>query len=138
MQHRYIEWEKAQPNEEAHRLVGGHSCGTAFPACRMRCSKQCQAAPCAILLIGYASGRRTMPGANYFILMSFTAIIYNGAYIYEINSNRFPQAIFWFNVVHFVIPLQQYLWLMMSLEYAGVRKRYLKLAKYGTLYHPVL
>ncbi|MDA8337589.1 MAG: histidine kinase [Peptococcaceae bacterium] len=94
--------------------------------------------PCAILLIGYASGRRTMPGANYFILMSFTAIIYNGAYIYEINSNHFPQAIFWFNVVHFVIPLQQYLWLMMSLEYAGVRKRYLKLAKYGTLYHPVL
>lgn len=94
--------------------------------------------PCAILLIGYASGRRTMPGANYFILMLFTAIIYNGAYICEINSNHFSQAIFWFNVVHFVIPLQQYLWLMMSLEYAGVQKRYLKLAKYAMLYHPVL
>jgi len=93
--------------------------------------------PCAILLIRYAYKRRTMPGANYFILLLVTAVIYNGGYIGEINSNELSSAMVWFNIEHIAIPLEHYLWLMMSLEYVRAPKKYLQMAKYVMLYHPV-
>lgn len=93
---------------------------------------------CAMLLIQYAYKRREMPGAKYFILLLVSAIIYNIAYIGEINSKHFSEAMFWFNFQHIPIPLQHYLWVMMSLEYAKVEKKYLKKARYIGLYHPIL
>lgn len=93
--------------------------------------------PCAILLIKYACKRRTMPGANYFILLLLTAIVYDGGYIGEINSNNLSTAMVWFNIEHIAMPLEHYLWLMMSLEYVGLPKKYLQMAKYVMLYHPI-
>jgi Putative regulator of cell autolysis len=78
-----------------------------------------------------------MPGANYFILLLITAIINNSGYIGEINSNNLPSAMFWFNIEHIAIPMEHYLWLMMSLEYVRVPKKYLQMAKYVMLYHPI-
>lgn len=92
---------------------------------------------CAVPLIKYAYTRRTMPGAICFILLLLSAIIYNGAYIGEINSNNLSSAMFWFNLQHIVIPIQHYLWMLMSLEYSKVPKKYLKIAKYIGLYHPI-
>ena len=93
---------------------------------------------CALSLIIYAYKRRTMPAANYFIMLLITAIIYNSAYIGEINANDFSTAMFWFNLQHIPIPIQHYLWMMMSLEYSRVSKKNLKIAKYVGLYHPIL
>ncbi|AFM43341.1 putative regulator of cell autolysis [Desulfosporosinus acidiphilus SJ4] len=93
--------------------------------------------PCAIFLIRYACKRRTVPGANYFILLMLAAIVYNGGYIGEINSASLSTAMVWFDLEHLAIPLEHYFWLMMSLEYVRAPKRFLKMAKYIMLYHPV-
>ncbi|SET34582.1 two-component system, LytT family, sensor kinase [Natronincola peptidivorans] len=93
---------------------------------------------CAIALILYAYKRRGMPGANYFIMLLMAAIVYSGAYIGEINANDFSTAMFWFHLQHIPIPIQHYLWMVMSLEYARVSKKHLKIAKYAGLYHPIL
>lgn len=79
-----------------------------------------------------------MPGANYFILVIICAIIYNGAYIGEINSNNLSAAMFWFNIEHIGIPLQHYFWAIMSLEYVRLQKKKIKIAKYVLLYHPIM
>ncbi|MEW9122491.1 MAG: histidine kinase N-terminal 7TM domain-containing protein [Thermotaleaceae bacterium] len=93
---------------------------------------------CALLLIVYSYKRRTMPAANYFIMLLISAILYNGAYIGEITSIDFSNAMLWFNIQHIPIPIQHYLWMVMSLEYSGVSKKHLKIAKYAGLYHPIL
>ncbi len=93
---------------------------------------------CALLLIVYAYKRRTMPGAKYFIMLLFSAIAYSGAYIGEITATDFTTAMFWFYVQHIPIPIQHYLWLMMSLEYSRVPQKYLNIAKYVGLYHPII
>ncbi len=93
---------------------------------------------CAMLLIQYAYKRRSMPGAKYFILLLISAIVYNGAYLGEINSNNISTAMFWFHIQHIPIPIQHYLWMVMSLEYSKVQGKYLKLAKYLGLYHPIV
>lgn len=93
---------------------------------------------CSILLIKYSYKRRTMPGAKYFILLLYFGIIYNFGYIGEINSNTFLSAMFWFSFEHIAIPFQHYFWFMMGLEFVGVQKKKLTLAKYGLLYHPIL
>lgn len=93
---------------------------------------------CAVLLITYAYKRRSMPGAKYFILVLLSALIYNGTYIGEINSNNLNSAIFWYNIEHIAIPLQHYFWTMMSLEYSRLQKKKLKIAKYIMLYHPIM
>ncbi|WMJ89899.1 histidine kinase N-terminal 7TM domain-containing protein [Anaerocolumna sp. MB42-C2] len=93
---------------------------------------------CAVYLLFYSKKRTKMPGAKYFYLLMFTAIIYNGCYVGEINSNQFRTALFWFNAEHLAIPVQHYLWALMGLEYAMVKKRYINIAKYLLLYHPVL
>ena len=93
---------------------------------------------CALLLIVYAYKRRTMPGAKYFIMLLFSAIAYSGAYIGEVTATDFTTAMFWFYVQHIPIPIQHYLWLMMSLEYSRVPQKYLNIAKYAGLYHPIL
>ncbi|SCY37477.1 histidine kinase N-terminal 7TM domain-containing protein [Alkaliphilus peptidifermentans] len=92
---------------------------------------------CAILLINYAYKKRSIPGANYFILLLITAIIYNLTYIGEINSNNLATAMFWFNLQHIPIPFQHYLWMMLSLEYSKATNKQLKIAKYLGLYHPI-
>ncbi len=93
--------------------------------------------PCAILLIQYAYKRQAVPGAKYFILLLISAIMYNMAYIGEINADHFAEAMFWFNLQHIPIPIQHYLWLMMSLEYSKATKKQLKVAKYIGLCHPI-
>lgn len=93
---------------------------------------------CAGLLIKYSSKRRAMPGANYFIVLMIISIIYNAAYIGEINSTTFVKAKFWFDVEHLAIPLQHYMWAMMSLDFINLDKKKFKLAKYILLYHPIL
>lgn len=93
---------------------------------------------CAILLSIYSYKRRTMPGAKYFIYLLFSTIIYNSGYIGEINSNKLPVAMLWFNFEHIAIPFLHYFWVIMSLEYIGTKKKTIKIARYGLLYHPIL
>ncbi len=93
---------------------------------------------CAIFLLFYCSKRKKMPGARYFYLLMFTAIVYNGSYIGELNSNQFSSAMFWFHTEHLVIPLQHYLWALMGLEYSMITKKYFKFLKILLLYHPIL
>lgn len=93
---------------------------------------------CAVLLMTYSYKRRTMPGARYFFMLMITAIIYNSGYIGEINSVKLSTDMFWSGFEHIAIPFEHYFWLMMSLEYVGIRKKYFNIAKYAGLYHPVL
>lgn len=91
----------------------------------------------ALFLINYSYKRRTIPGAVYFILTMICAILYSVTYIGEINSDRISSAAFWFSMEHIPIPIQHYLWLIMSLEYVGIPKKQLRLFKYIMLYHPI-
>ena len=93
--------------------------------------------PCAVLLILYANKRRTMPGAYAFILLMVSAIFYNSAYIGELNANQFSAAFVWYSVEHLFIPVQHYLWLVMSLEFAQIKRARLTKLKYGMLCHPL-
>lgn len=93
---------------------------------------------CAAGLIRYAYKRRTMPGAKYFIAYAAFMMLYSGAYIGEINSNSLSSAMFWFSFEHIPISILPYLWIMMSLDYVKIYKKYIKVAKYAMLYHPVL
>lgn len=93
---------------------------------------------CGLLLIRYAYKRRGIPGANGFILLAFSAIAYIAAYIGEISSDDLQTAMFWFDLEHIPIPIQHYLWLILSLQYCKVPKRYLQYAGYIGLYHPIL
>jgi two-component system LytT family sensor kinase len=79
-----------------------------------------------------------MPGARYFIVLLYTAILYCGAYIGEINSHQLGTAKIWFHIEHLAIPLQHYIWVMMGLDYVRISKRYYSFLKYGLLYHPIL
>lgn len=94
--------------------------------------------PCAIILIAYASRRQTMPGARYFIFVMIAAISYNITYIGEINSNQFSTALIWFHIEHLPISILHYLWLIMSLEYARIEDKHLRILKRVMLYHPIL
>ncbi|MEN1761626.1 MULTISPECIES: histidine kinase N-terminal 7TM domain-containing protein [Anoxynatronum] len=93
---------------------------------------------CALLLINYAYKRRKMPAAKYFIMLLISAIFYGGAYIGEMNAPDLTSALVWFNLQHIPIPVQHYLWLLMSMEYARASKKHLQIAKYAGLYHPLL
>ncbi len=93
---------------------------------------------CAVFLISYAYKRRTMPGAKYFIFLLLAALVYNGGYIGEINAPAKESALFWFHIEHVGIPIQHYLWAVMSLEFVRINRKYLKIAKLVLLYHPVL
>lgn len=92
---------------------------------------------CAVYLISYASKRRSMPGAKPFILLMITAIMYSGAYVGEVCSGDLASAKFWFYLEHIPIPIQHYLWMVMSLEYCRVSSKSLRIAKYFGLYHPI-
>ncbi len=94
--------------------------------------------PTAILLIVYAYRRRTIPGTGYFIAIMVCAIFYNSTYIGEINSDSISTAMLWFNLEHIPIPIQHYLWLLMSLEYVRITKKQLRLFKFAMLYHPIV
>ncbi len=91
----------------------------------------------AILLAIYANKRRKMPGANYFILLMLVSAVYSATYIGEISSSTLTGALFWYDAEYIVIPLQHYIWAIMSLEFANIDNRKLRLAKYALLYHPV-
>lgn len=93
---------------------------------------------CAVLLIKYAYKRRNIPGAKGFILLTLSAIAYIATYIGEICSNDLQTAMFWFNLEHIPIPIQHYLWLVMSMQYCKVSEKHLKMAVYLGLYHPIL
>jgi two-component system LytT family sensor kinase len=85
----------------------------------------------------YAYKRRNVPGAKYFILLMLAAIVYNGGYIGEINSLDFSSALFWFNLEHIGIPVEQYAWVMTCLAYIQLPKKSLRRAQYVLLYHPL-
>lgn len=92
----------------------------------------------AVMMMIYAYKRRTIRGANYLILLLFAVVFYNVTYIGEINSDSFSSAIIWFRIEHIAIPLQQYFWVLICLEFVGVQKKYVRIAKYVMLYHPIL
>ncbi|WP_093312251.1 histidine kinase N-terminal 7TM domain-containing protein [Tindallia californiensis] len=92
---------------------------------------------CSFFLLRYAYNRRKMPAAKYFMMLLIMAAFYSMAYVGEINAKDFSTAIFWFNVQHIPIPIQHYLWMLMSLEYSGASKKIVQLAKYAGLYHPI-
>jgi len=91
---------------------------------------------CALLLIRYASKRRNMPGARYFILLLAATVIDNIAYTAEINALTLSVALVWFYIEHLSIPLQHYFWMMLSLEYSEAPKKLVKAVKYIGLIHP--
>lgn len=93
---------------------------------------------CALILIQYASKRRNMPGAGYFILLLTATIVTNTAYTAEINALTLSTALIWFYIQHFSTPLQHYFWMMLSLEYSEAPKKIVREAKYIGLIHPVL
>lgn len=93
---------------------------------------------CASLLIKYAYRKKAMPGADYFILLMLSAILYSGTYIGEVCSNRLNTALFWFYLEHIPIPIQHYLWMVMSVKYCKVSEGTLKKAKYIGLLYPIL
>lgn len=94
--------------------------------------------PCAMILIICTYRRRAIPGTNYFILVMITAILYSVTYMGEINSNHMNTALLWFHLEHIPIPLIHYLWMVMSLEYARIPVKHLRLLKRVMLYHPIL
>lgn len=79
-----------------------------------------------------------MPGAKYFIAYAVFMLIYCGAYLGEINSDTLSSAMVWFSIEHIPISTLPYLWIMMSLDYVRFHKKYIKVAKYVMLYHPIL
>lgn len=93
---------------------------------------------CAVFLINYARKRKNMPGAKYFILLLLAALVYNGGYIGELNAPTKECALFWFHIEHIGIPIQHYLWAVMSLEFVRINRKHLKAAKVALLYHPIL
>lgn len=93
--------------------------------------------PIAATLIVYAFRRRSVPGAGYFIAIMAAAILYSCFYAAEINARSREAAMLWFDLEHIPIPIQHYLWLMMSLAYAGVSQKTLRVYGRVMLYHPV-
>lgn len=91
-----------------------------------------------LCLIKYAYKRRSMPGANYFILIVIASIFYNATYMGEISASTLSNALFWFHLEHLSIAIQQYLWVMMCFEYVRIDKKRMNKLKYIFLYHPVL
>lgn len=92
---------------------------------------------CAIFLLKYSYKRQNIPGAKYFILVLITVIIYDGEYIGELNAGNFPNALFWFQLEHIVIPWIHYFWFMMSLDYVRLPKKQWRILKYIMLCHPI-
>lgn len=74
-----------------------------------------------IPLIAYSYKRRSMPGVNYFILLTATIMVVNGGYIGELNSDTMSTALFWSGVEHLALPFHPYLWLMMCLDYTQAK-----------------
>lgn len=93
---------------------------------------------CALLLIKYASMRRSMPGAGYFVLLLVSTVVSNISYTAEINALTLSAALFWFYVQHLSTPLQHYFWMMLSLEYSEAPKGIVRTAKYIGLLHPAI
>lgn len=93
---------------------------------------------CAVILLKYAYVRRNMPGAKYFVFLLITAIIYNGAYIGELNAGNYDTAKLWYDIEHIAIPLQHYFFLLLGLEFTNVNKRVFKVIRNVALYHPIL
>lgn len=91
-----------------------------------------------ILLVRYSSKRRSMPGANYFMIIVFSMMFYDAAYIGELNSNSIEAALFWFNIEHIAIFMEPYLWVMMCLEYTRTANKYKKLFRYVMLPVPLM
>jgi len=85
----------------------------------------------------YAYKRREMPGAKNFILILISVLIYNGAYIFELNSETLSQALFWYNIEHIAIPIQPYLWLLISLDFIDNIKQKHTAIRVIALIHPI-
>lgn len=93
---------------------------------------------CETFLFVYAYKRRTMPGATYFMYLLISMIIYNGAYIGEINAHTYSDAIFWYKVEHIGSCILIYFWFMMCVEYVKVRKKIVNFLRYVMLVQPLI
>jgi Putative regulator of cell autolysis len=79
-----------------------------------------------------------MPGARDFIFLIISMIIYNGAYIGEINAKDFAEALFWYKVEHIGICFQIYCWFIMCVEYAQLKSKWTFIIRHITVVHPIL
>lgn len=88
----------------------------------------------------YAFKRRMIPGSKNFIVLLISILIYNGGYVLELNAKNISDALFWYNFEHIAIPIQPYLWLLISLDFIGCDRNSIKikLIKIGGLIHPVV
>jgi len=86
----------------------------------------------------YSFKRRNVPGAKCILILLVTIFIYNGAYLLELNSTEFSTALFWYYIEHISIPIQPYIWLLISLDYIGVAERKKRIIKSLGLIHPIL
>jgi len=75
-----------------------------------------------MLLLIYAWRRRSLPGVKYFFLLVVSILAFIFGYIGEINSDRFADAKFWYDLEHLSIPWQPTFWLLMCLDYTGIQR----------------
>lgn len=87
----------------------------------------------SILLIMYFYKRKSKPGANYFTIIILSMMVYDAAYICELNSNTISTALFQFNFEHIAIFMEPYLWVMMCLDYTRAPNKYKKMFRYFML-----
>ncbi len=93
---------------------------------------------CAVLLLAYTLRQRQLLATRYFFVLVMTSILYTFGYLMQINAASAQQARIWYYVQYLVIPFQPYLWLMMTLEYLEVDRKFMKKAEWIALYHPIL
>lgn len=93
---------------------------------------------CAVMLLAYVVRRRRLLSTRYFFPLILSAIVYAFGYLCAINSDTAAQAEFWSYIQYLAIPIQPYLWLMMTLEYVEADKKLQRFARIAGLYHPIV
>ncbi len=84
---------------------------------------------CATILIFYAYQRRLMQGAKHYILLLITIIIYNTAYFGELNTSSYSLSIICYKLEHISSCIQAFVWLLICLEYAPIKRKYMIIGK---------
>lgn len=86
----------------------------------------------------YSYRRRNIPCAKNFMIMLLSIVLYNSTYLLEINSSTFEAAFFWYQIEHIAIPIQPYIWLLISLDFVGTTIKNKKIIKILGLIHPIV
>ncbi|MDF2986979.1 MAG: signal transduction histidine kinase, LytS [Eubacterium sp.] len=93
---------------------------------------------CGVVLLVYVVRRRRLLSTRYFFPLIISAIVYSFGYLCAVNSDTVEQAEFWSYIQYLAIPVQPYIWLMMTLEYVEADKKLQRLASIVGLYHPII